>query len=93
MIHAIPLWASFLAFVGLQLAVLLYTGLPLWQQKREGQPIDRDARRQFRSTNLGVAAVLLILLDAVGLLRLLGIDPMMTLVHSVVWAVDWMRSF
>ncbi len=92
MIDTIPLWVSFLAFVALQTAVVVYTGLPLWLQKRAGARIDPEARRQFRSTNLTVAAVLFILLDAVGIMRLLDVDPMMALVRLVVGIVDWLRS-
>lgn len=93
MIDAVPLLVSFLAFVALQTAVLLYTGLPLWRHKRAGGKIEPEARRQFRSTNLAVAVVLFVLLDAVGILRLLQIDPMMALVGLVVGIVDWLRSF
>lgn len=92
MIDTIPIWVSALAFLLLQTGVVLYLGLPLWWHKRAGGKLEREARRQFRAATATVALVLFLLLDPLGILRLLGIDPMMTLVGIIVGIVDWLRS-
>ncbi len=92
MITAIPVWVSLLSFLLLQGFVLLYLGLPLWRQKKAGEKLERHVQRQFRATAGTVFIVLFVLLDPVGLFRLLGIDPMLWLAGMVVWIVDFLRS-
>jgi hypothetical protein len=92
MIETIPLWYSFSLFLLLQGTVLLVTGWPLYTARRRGEVMDAETRRAFRNTNLTTAAVFLILFDAVGVLRLLNIDPMLILVRGIVMITDLMRG-
>ena len=93
MLHEFPFWTTLLVGIALQGIVLLVTGLPILAARRRGETVDPETRRAFRGTNLGVAAVLLILFDVLGILRLLGIDPMMALAGAFVWFTDFLRSW
>ena len=92
MIHTIPLWASFTTFLLLQAIVLAVTGLPIWQAKRRGEAPDPETMRAFRITNMTTLAIFLVLFDALGVLRLLNIDPMLALVQAIVTLTDIMRG-